>query len=137
MATKMRLVPEEEYSQITRRSTQPNPQQIVKLVEPESKNGLMDLVQFFPKNCKTKAKLLLSSISGKLTLNDQNRVLYPPNNDVGSNIIDLVKYFTSSFPMERPLDARRFLKLMENAGVPKSAISRKNKPTKWDMFPGS
>lgn len=103
----------------------PKRSEITSVVDKE--DSLSDLAEFLPKSYRGRAKILLHYLHGHIRLNEQQRVVYP-NDQVGSHILDLVKYFVSPFPSDRPLDAPKFTKLMTQAGVPSSALAKKAAP---------
>ena len=142
MAKRMALVPEswlKASQQQQGLSTQPqsSPPPSITIVEPpKQQNDLTELAQLLPKSYRSRARILLHYLEGHLKLNPQQRVLYPPNDQLGSHILDLVKYYVSTFPTDRPLDAPKFAKLMTQAGVPTSAIAKKTQPmsNKWQRL---
>lgn len=96
------------------------------------RKGKTEMADLLPKSYRSRARMLLNYLDGHIKLNEQHRVIYPPNNQLGSHILDLVKYYVSTFPTDRPLDAPKFSKLMAKAGVPNSAIAKKTEPiSKW------
>lgn len=99
----------------------------IEVIEPKKETDLSELAQFLPKSYRGRGRILLHYLQGHVKLNEQQRVLYPPNQQLGSHILDLVKYFVATFPMDRPVDAPKFAKLLARAGVPSSAIAKKVK----------
>lgn len=140
MAKRMALVPESWLRQTMRPPEAPanhGPGTTVTLVEPpqHEKSDLAELAKLMPKSYRGRATTLLRSLDGKVKLNDQQHVLYPPNDQLGSHILDLVKYFVATWPTDRPIDAPKFAKLMTQAGVPAMAIAKKTQPqTKWQRL---
>lgn len=141
MAKRMALVPESWLKQTMRPDDKQYPSQTtttVTLVEPpqQEKSDLVELAQLMPKSYRGRATTLLRSLDGKVKLNDQQHVLYPPNDQLGSHILDLVKYYVSTWPTDRPIDAPKFAKLMTQAGVPAMALAKKTQPqtNKWQRL---
>lgn len=132
MAKRMALVPESWLRQTHTEPGPTPPKQSLTILEPEPKQSLIEMAELLPKSYRSRARMLLHYLEGHIKLNEQQRVIYPPNNQLGSHIIDLVKYFVSKFPTDRPLDAPKFEKLLAKAGVPNSAVAKKAEPmTKW------
>ena len=92
------------------------------IVKPKKKNESLE--QLLPKNLRGKAKILLHYLNEVLKLDENDRVIYA-DGYVGSSVLDLIRYFVSPWVKHRPLDAPRFKDLMNEAGVPESAIARK------------
>lgn len=92
-------------------------------------NELEQLLEMVPKTYRHKAKVFLNYVMKHISLDDQQRVIYDDedNNDesVGSNIIDIVRYFVSPYPAERPLDAPRFQEVVEKSGVPMYTLHKR------------
>jgi len=86
---------------------------------------LSHMADILPQKLRNKARMLLHYIDGKIKLDDRERIVYNDNH-VGSYIIDLVRYYVSPFVKTRPLDAPRFEALLNEIGVPSSAIARSN-----------
>jgi len=94
------------------------------LMETTKEEGISKgVVDLLPKNLQKKSGLILSVLGDHLKLNDQNQIIYA-DNSIGSNIHDLLRYFTSSVHMSpgRPFDANQFSNLIEKTGVPDSAL---------------
>lgn len=134
MAKRMALVPESWLRQIHTAAEPASSKQSISIVEPEPQKGLLEMADLLPKSYRSRARILLHYMEGHVKLNEQQRVIYPPNGQLGSHILDLVKYFVSTFPTDRPLDAPKFSKLMVRAGVPNSAIAKKTEPSKWRLL---
>lgn len=140
MAKRMALVPESwlKVSQPQQEHTVQSIAPSITVVEPPQakQDPLADLAQLLPKSYRSRARILLHYLEGHLKLNSQQRVLYPPNDQPGSHILDLVKYYVSTWHTDRPLDAPKFAKLMTQAGVPTSAIAKKTQPmsSKWQRL---
>lgn len=85
---------------------------------------LINLLEMVPKSYQPKARILLTCLQGKVKLTDQQRVIY--SDGVGSHIIDLVRYYVtpSQLKINRPEDAQKFGQLLEQHGVPSSAVNR-------------
>lgn len=127
MAKRMALVPESWLRQMNFNEGESKARPTISVVEPPPKTQLIDLAELLPKNCRHKAKMLLHYLEGHVQLNDQQRVVYA-NGQLGSHIVDLVKYFVASYHTDRPIDAPKFQKLMIRAGVPNDAIAKKTEP---------
>ena len=127
MAKRMALVPESWLRQqpFNNERAGSSSSMHVSVVEPKKETELSDLAQFLPKSYRGRARILLHYLQGHIKLNEQQRVLYPPNDQLGSHLLDLVKYYVATFPTDRPKDAPKFAKLMTSAGVPTSAIVSK------------
>ncbi len=71
-----------------------------------------NVVKFLPKNLQNHGKSITHAIQGQITISDDNNVIYLPSEEVGSSIIDLLRFYTSSMPstgiQARPIDAFRF-----------------------------
>ncbi len=88
---------------------------------------LLKFAEILPKNMRSRARILLSSLEGKIKLEEgSNRVTYDDNESVGSHIIDHLRYVLSPLKMKspRPLDSEMFYKLLQKTGVPESVFSR-------------
>ncbi len=87
---------------------------------------LARLANLMPMDRRTKALRIFSRLQGTLKLDDQNRVLYPPNDVPGSNVYDLVSFFLTpaNIPRPRPVDAPRFGQLLLRQKVPLSLIGK-------------
>jgi hypothetical protein len=97
----------------------------------KSEHSLSEICGSLPKRLQRKARSLIEYIDGNVVLNDDQRVVYP-GGEVGSHIADLIKYFVSKPPRERPLDAPQFESLIMKAGVPSDAVIRPSPmPKKW------
>lgn len=117
---------------------QPQPIEFTKLTS--SSSNLYDIVDVLPKRFRNKGKILAHYLENQITLNPQERVVYPEG-QVGSHFIDLARYFISSpaLKINRPPDASKFCKILKNAGVPNSALGRnltesknvQHSKTKW------
>ena len=94
--------------------------------EPKPQQDLMSLAEFLPKGYRSRARMLLHYLEGKVKLNAQQRVIYETGK-VGSHILDLVKYFVANIETHRPLDAPKFQKIIAQAGVPSSALPKKRR----------
>ena len=136
MAKKMVLVPESWLKQrldgagTSVPDVAPTRAEVSIVADVPAKN-LSDLAQFLPKGYRQRAKILLHYLEPFIKLTDKDRVIYE-NGQLGSHILDLVKYFVSTFQTDRPVDAPKFAKLMDKAGVPNSAIVLKKKdPQGW------
>ena len=134
MAKKMVLVPESwlRHTKSPEAEAEPSTSQ-VSVIEPQKETDLSDLAQFLPKGYRNRGRILLHYLQAHLKLNEQQRVIYEPNNTLGSHILDLVKYFASPFAKDRPVDAPKFAKLLATVGVPSSAIAKKREPFAKDL----
>lgn len=90
--------------------------------EPD-KRTFSSMVDILPKNIRNKARMLLHYLDGKIKLDDQERIVYSDDH-VGSYLLDMVRYYVSPFVKTRPLDSPRFEELLQEIGVPSSAIVR-------------
>lgn len=127
MAKKMALVPESWLStRLNSEGNQTNPQAQIVIADTgeESYDKVSGLADLLPKHLRNKARMLLHYLNSQLKLDNQQRVIYG-DGSVGSHIIDLVRYNISPFVKARPLDAPKFAKLMQTAGVPNAAIAKK------------
>jgi hypothetical protein len=81
-----------------------------------------------PKNQRGKARLLMHYLSPSIKLDSQQRVTYEWNGAQGSNLLDLIKYFTSHndsmIKTPRPIDADDFSRLIRAVGVPEAALGK-------------
>jgi hypothetical protein len=93
------------------------------------KQSLSEICGILPKRLQRKARSLIEYIDDNIVVNDDQRVVYP-GGEVGSHIADLIKYFVSKPPRERPLDAPQFESLIMKAGVPSDAVIRPSPMTK-------
>lgn len=132
MSRKLALIP---ASWLERKQQQPFGQQPtaappeIRVFGLSEQNDLVDsLADYFPKTQRNRAKLFLTHLRDKITLDAQNRIVYTPqyggSGEAGSSIIDLVRYFISSklFSPARPPDASRFAEILVSLGLPKSAL---------------
>ena len=81
------------------------------------------VIQLMSKNLQKKATLIMHYLKNKISLTKEGNVVYP-DQSVGSNLYDLLKYFTTPKHMSppRPFDASEFQQLMNENGVPLSAL---------------
>jgi hypothetical protein len=109
---------------------------------PAPANQVLDLL---PKNQRAKARILMHYLSPSIKLDSQQRVTYEWNGAQGSNLLDLLKYFTSHndslVKTPRPIDAEDFARLIRSAGVPEAALgkgrctgSSEQQRVKWITF---
>lgn len=94
-----------------------------------------DLSEMLPKNYRSKAKLLLSLLKNKISLDQNQRVVYG-DGFVGSHILDILRYFLSPFRTERPVDSKMFENLIKNSSVPDSVMSnyRRRQSNNWKPY---
>lgn len=102
-------------------------------LNPLTKNvsEIEQLLTMIPKTYRHKAEIFLRCVLKNISLDGQQRVIYDEKVDgetvVGSNIIDIIRYFVSPYPSERPLDAPRFRNVIEKSGVPIYVLRDKSK----------
>lgn len=126
MARRYALVPESWlHEQVASPTAQSHEKPTTTVYDVQKDDTLSDIADLIPKNYRSKAKTLLHYVQRFIKLDSQQRVVYQPGNQIGSHIIDLVKYFVAPFPTERPIDAPQFQTLIEKAGVPKSALAKR------------
>ena len=81
------------------------------------------LVELLPKNLRKKARILVHYLENKITLNEHQRIVYE-NGEVGSYLLDMIRYYVSPLVKQRPVDAPDFESVLKNLGVPSSALAR-------------
>lgn len=89
-------------------------------------NGRVDaLLVFFAKRFRSRISVLLRFILPRIKLDENMRVLYD-DGSIGSNIIDLVRYYTipTNTKTTRPTDAVRFGLWLKQIGAPLSVLTR-------------
>lgn len=136
MARKMALVPESWLASNLRPTNSAMPSTEVAIQEEQQHaSNLESLVDLLPKCYRSKAKTILHHLQDRITLNDIQRVVYD-DGTVGSNVLDLIRYFVSPFVKERPIDAPDFKKMMNDAGVPEFVFAKKrdNILSNWKML---
>jgi len=88
---------------------------------------LATLAELLPKNLRSKARVLLHHLNGKVALNPDNRVVYEADDGVkqtGSHLLDLVRSLVSpvgTFDAQRPVDLPKFASAIIGT-VPQSAL---------------
>ncbi len=88
---------------------------------------LATLAELLPKNLRSKARVLLHHLNGKVALNPDNRVVYEADDGVkqtGSHLLDLVRSLVSpvgTFDAQRPVDLPQFASAIIGT-VPQSAL---------------
>ena len=85
MARKYVLVPASQMPQSKLFHTGPDP-------HTEHNQQFEDVLDLVPKSLKHRAKTMLHYLKGHLVLSDSQRVIYSPNEPVGSHILDLLRY---------------------------------------------
>lgn len=127
MAKRYALVPETWLQEQVKTSNKQTIQPVTSVYESTTENqNDSDIIDLLPKAYKAKAKTILHYLKGYLKLDNQHRVRYEDNNQLGSHIIDLLRYFAAPFPTERPIDAPQFFELIKEAGVPSSAVAKRH-----------
>lgn len=91
-----------------------------------SRTNMDSIPDLLPKCYRAKAKIIVHYLRAKITLDENQRIVYP-DKSVGSHILTLLRYFVSPFVKERPLDAPKFRKLMKEVGVPDYVYAKENK----------
>ena len=132
MARRYALVPESWLGTLNKETGQENIQQnkpLVNLHEQVEENKLVQLAELLPKNMRSRARIVLHYLeNGNVTVNELQRIVYQ-NGAVGSHIIDLTRYAVSPFMKTRPIDWPQFHALLQNLGVPTSALANKGGET--------
>ncbi len=87
---------------------------------------LATLAELLPRNFRSKARLLLHHLNGKVPLDADNRVVYETDGgkQVGSHLLDLVRSLVSpagTFDVQRPVDLPQFASAILGI-VPQSAL---------------
>jgi len=88
---------------------------------------LATLAELLPKNLRSKARVLLHHLNGKVALDADNRVVYESSDggkQVGSHLLDLVRSLvspTGTFDAQRPVDLPQFASAILGM-VPQSAL---------------
>jgi hypothetical protein len=105
-------------------------------LETEEDKKLLTLAELLPKNLRSRARLLLHYINGKVQLDANSHIIYEVKQPgvrkvvtiTGSHLYDCIRYFVSphnpQFPVKPPEDAVYFALLLQQIGVPSQAISR-------------
>jgi hypothetical protein len=85
-------------------------------------NEFSSIIDLLPKNIKSKASLLLSSVKHDLNLDGQNRVLF--GTTVGQHLYDYLKFFCTSahFSPPMPRYTSKFAEIMIRNSVPQGAL---------------
>ena len=114
MANRYTLVPESWLQQENKHSL------------PEEKQAkFSDLPELLPKNMRSKARVLVHYLeNGGVAVNDMQRIVYD-DGEVGSHMLDLLRYGLSRFSKSRPLDWPKFQELLNKLGAPKSAVVKR------------
>ncbi len=117
---KYRLVPTETSLAATAPSADLN--QTLK-PDNQSLSEKMSFIELFSPRFRQRAKLMLSHLTGKIEIMNDNRIVYlEPIREEGSSLYDLIYFFISPTPPNgyqvRPTDAYRFGKILESARVP-------------------
>ena len=99
--------------------------------EAKAKDNLRDLSIMLPKTYRNKGAALLTAIEDKVNLDERCRVIY--NDEMGSHIVDLVRYCVApkQLKVSRPADAKKFYSLLEDVGVPKSLYVQRYDNKEW------
>lgn len=160
MASKFALVPWDDYKRLSSRRVgtsalpqEPDSQGIhIYGLEPQNNEDslLMSVVDLLPRQLRSKGRLLLHYMAGKITLDDQSRIIYTvgdpggsAHEEIGSHILDLVRFTVSPSshfgnPDEpsanRPRDYDKFQSLIAQiGGIPSAAFGKgKNIPALGD-----
>jgi translation initiation factor 2 beta subunit (eIF-2beta)/eIF-5 len=125
MARKMAPVPESwlhrNFDAEPSKEPDQNDKTTVEVFEPKDQDAtqLERVSDVLPKCFRSRARIILNYLEGRIHLNGSQRVVYE-NSVTGSHIVDLLRYFLSAFVKQRPKDAPMFEKLMKKAGVPDS-----------------
>ncbi len=88
---------------------------------------LSTLAELLPRNLRSKARLLLHHLNGKVALDADSRVVYETDGGgkkVGSHLLDLVRSLVSpagTFDVQRPIDLPQFASAILGI-VPQSAL---------------
>jgi len=87
---------------------------------------LSTLAELLPRNLRSKARLLLHHLNGKVALDADSRVVYETDGGmkVGSHLLDLVRSLVSpagTFEVQRPVDLPQFASAILGI-VPQSAL---------------
>ena len=95
--------------------------------QPKENKTLVHLAEIMPKNLRSRARMILHYLeNGNVTVNDMQRIVYDDDGNVGSHVLDLIRYAISPFVKTRPLDWPQFYALVQKLGVPSSALASRN-----------
>ena len=98
---------------------------------------LTELLTFFPKNYKSRARVFLHYALKYIRLNADDQVVYE-DGQIGSNIIDLARYFILPKQSRRPMDAPNFEAIVNRSGMPRSVLRQPAKinkePFEWKQY---
>ena len=107
---------------------------------PQVEDEFASLVELFPKNFRSKLRMLIHSVRGRIKLGEDGALLVklnPSDSDFTqfSPAIDLFKYILlpSNLNTLKPSDANDFIHFLLNANVPRSLFG-KNKATAADSW---
>jgi hypothetical protein len=73
-----------------------------------------EIVDSFPKRLQKKVQALVDQLGNRVKIDSNQRVVYD-DGEVGSNIVDLIRYSVSPSTTERPIDAPRFDAIMKGS----------------------
>lgn len=139
MAKRLALIPEEWLNSMPVRnkqtpdSAQQRPEITVAVPVAEETPKLEDIANMLPKRMQSRCRILLHYLEGHLKLSPTHKVIYA-DGEIGSHIIDLLRYFLSQFVTDRPLDAPKFTAMMQSIGVPNSVLAKRinsSAATQW------
>jgi hypothetical protein len=99
------------------------------LIPEETLTSATLIIDSLPKRLRNKGKILITHLGDSIKLNSDKRVVYK-DGEVGSNIIDLIKYFVSNVK-KRPIDAPRFEELIMMSNVPQNVLRQRNQTVEW------
>ncbi|MCP3681356.1 MAG: hypothetical protein GY861_01575 [bacterium] len=91
-----------------------------------------EIINLLPKNIRKKATTFLYYLFQKVTISSDSRIQYP-DGEMGSPILDIVKYFTTSskIPVKMPFDGIKLSRLIEQWSFPEAAFGNGKHPSSF------
>ncbi len=93
-----------------------------------------ELLEFFPKRLRNRARLILMTIRNRVKMNEDNRVVYKTDDGSefqGSSIIALIHYLITPLPpnkrQTRPFDLMDFVRIIHESAIPSNAYGNGKK----------
>jgi len=140
MARSFALIPDDQYQRLLGKgaprgegvgthadaTTDVSPELRVYGLDQPGDDMLSTLAELLPRNLRSKARLLLHHLNGKVALDADSRVVYETDGGmkVGSHLLDLVRSLVSpagTFDVQRPVDLPQFASAILGI-VPQSAL---------------
>ena len=83
------------------------------------------IISLLPQRCQANARIILTSTGGKLKMEPTTQKIVYPDGELGSNIIDLLRAFSSSPYAKRMeiADLEKFVEFLRENGVPENTLA--------------